>query len=73
MSSTRYDNQNFKPKKEVLRTMRLEDFEDSQKVLLADLHEDTCTQLEGEGVKELMPVQQVTYKLFIEGSEIVVK
>jgi hypothetical protein len=41
MSSTRYDNQNFKPKKEVLRTMRLEDFEDSQKVLLADLHEDT--------------------------------
>ena len=53
--------------------MRLEDFEDSQKVLLADLHEDTRIQLEGEGVKELMPVQQVTYKLFIEGSEIVVK
>ena len=73
MSSTRYDNQNFKPKKEVLNTMRLEDFEDTQKVMLSDLHEDTRNRLESEGVKELLPVQQVTYKLFIEGNEIVVK
>ena len=73
MSSTRYDNQNFKPKKEVLNTMSLEDFEDTQKVMLSDLHEDTRNRLESEGVKELLPVQQVTYKLFIEGNEIVVK
>ena len=53
--------------------MRLEDFEDTQKVMLSDLHEDTRNRLESEGVKELLPVQQVTYKLFIEGNEIVVK
>ena len=53
--------------------MRLEEFTDEQKVLLKDLHEQTRQKLESEGVKELMPVQQVAYKLFIEGNEIVVK
>ena len=55
-SSTRYDGQNFKPKKEVLRTMRIEDFGDDLKVMLKDLHEETRKKLESEGVKELMPV-----------------
>jgi superfamily II DNA/RNA helicase len=40
---------------------------------LKDLHEETREKLESEGVKELLPVQQVTYKLFVEGNEIVVK
>jgi len=53
--------------------MRIEDFGEDQRVLLKDLHEETRKKLEGEGVKELMPVQQVTYKLFLEGNEIVVK
>jgi hypothetical protein len=40
---------------------------------MAGLHEDTRAQLERAGVKELLPVQQVVYKLFKDGAEIVVK
>jgi superfamily II DNA/RNA helicase len=59
--------------KEVMRTLRLEDFTEEQRVKMADLRPDTQVNLSKAGVEELMPVQQVTYKLFLEGGEIVVK
>lgn len=72
-SSTMYDNTNFKPKKEIMKTLTLEEFGEDQRVTLAQLHEETRNQLIKAGVQELLPVQQVTYKLFLEGGEIVVK
>ncbi len=56
-----------------MNTKRLEDFPDEERTFLKDLHPDIKKKLESQGVQELMPVQQVTYKLFSEGREIVVK
>ena len=55
-SSTMYDSTNFKPKKEIMRTLTLEEFGEDQRVKLAELHEETRAQLEKAGVKELLPV-----------------
>lgn len=68
-----YDGTNFKVTKELMRTLRLEDFTEEQKAKMSELRPDTQKNLETAGVEELMPVQQVTYKLFLEGGEIVVK
>jgi superfamily II DNA/RNA helicase len=64
---------NFKPTKSVMKTLTLEEFGPEQRTMLSDLHQETRTKLEENGVKELLPVQQVTHKLFLEGGEIVVK
>lgn len=56
-----------------MRTVTIEEFAPEQLTTLADLHKDTQTKLLAGGLKELLPVQQVTHKLFIEGNEIVVK
>jgi superfamily II helicase len=56
-----------------MRTLRLEDFSEDQRTKLSELREETRDQLTSVGVEELLPVQQVTYKLFLEGGEIVVK
>ncbi len=72
-SSTFYDGSNFKPQKEIMETITLEEFTDEQKTTLAELHESTRQKLERAGVKELMPVQQVVFKLFVNKREIVVK
>lgn len=56
-----------------MNTITLEEFTDEQRTFLKDLHADSRARLEDAGVKELMPVQQVTHKLFLEGGEIVVK
>lgn len=53
--------------------MKLEDFPEDQKTKLEGLHKDTRAMLEAAGVVELLPVQQVAYKLFLDGGEIVVK
>lgn len=56
-----------------MRTLRPEDFTDEMKTLLKDVHPDSAAKLRQAGVEELLPVQQVTHKLFVEGNEIVVK
>lgn len=56
-----------------METITLEEFTDEQKTMLGELHESTRQKLERAGVKELMPVQQVVFKLFVNGREIVVK
>ena len=68
-----YDNANFKPQKQLMETLAPEDFTDEMKTMLIDLHEGTAKMLIKAGVQELMPVQQFTYKMFVEGREIVVK
>jgi hypothetical protein len=56
-----------------MRTMTPEDFTDADKTLISGLHPDTAKKLQDSGVDELLPVQQVTFKLFVSGNEIVVK
>ena len=56
-----------------MKTILLEEFTEDQRTMMKDLHADTRAKLEAAGVKELMPVQQVTHKLFLEGGELVVK
>lgn len=56
-----------------MRTLRLEDFTDEMKTLIKDLHPETVQKLVSADVTELLLVQQVTHKLFVEGNEIVVK
>lgn len=56
-----------------MRTMTPEDFAEADKTLLSGLHPETAKKLQEAGVKELLPVQQVAFKLFVKGDEIVVK
>eukprot|EP00347_Sterkiella_histriomuscorum_P008439 403345090 len=61
----------FKAKKDVIKTITLEEITDL--VTLTDLHQDTQDKLVSSGVKELLPVQQVTYNMFLADNEIIVK
>lgn len=56
-----------------METLTPEDFTEEMKTLIKDVHQTTSKKLTKAGVEELMPVQQYTYKLFVEGREIVVK
>ena len=47
---------NFKPTKSVMKTLTLEEFGPEQRTMLSDLHQETRTKLEENGVKELLPV-----------------